>query len=243
MATRARPRLLDLFSGAGGASMGYHRAGFEVVGVDIEPQPHYPFEFHQGDATAVQWDRLGGCFWLGDLCLGCFDAVAASPPCPRFSVLSKSWNGAPELHPDYVDLIRRKFDATGLPYVIENVVGAPLRDPLRLCGSMFGLAVERHRLFESNIALTGPACDHAAQALTWPDGFPALRSGRETRARVVGVFGTGGGSAKDFETWRWAMGIGWMRTKAEIADSIPPAYTLHIGRQLHAHDRQDGAAR
>ena len=200
-------RLLDLFCGAGGASMGYHRAGFEVVGVDINPQPHYPFEFHQADA--LEFDLSG------------FDAIHASPPCQRYSAMTRRHVGRSESHPDLVAPMRERLIANGAPWVIENVEGSPLIDPVTLCGSMFGLGVRRHRLFESSSPLADPPpCDHAGQG------------------RVVGVYGNPGGSSKrdgisfgGVDTWREAMGIDWM-TGRELRESIPPACTEWIGAQL-----------
>lgn len=215
----SKPRLLDLFCKAGGASAGYARAGFEVVGVDIEPQPHYPFEFHQADALTYPLDG--------------FDVIHASPPCQRFSSISRV-HGVSDDHPDLIEVIRRRLVDSGKPYVIENVVGAPLLNPIICCGSSFGLGavcrdgawrqLRRHRLFESNAALLAPSCCH--------QGEP------------VGVYGNGGEQAKT--VWnggpnrgymgtrterREAMGIDWM-AHAELSQAIPPAYTEFIGRQL-----------
>lgn len=205
-----KPLLLDLFCGAGGASMGYSRAGFHVVGVDKEPQPNYPFEFIQDDA--IDYLMMHGRE---------FAAIAASPPCQVHSDLA-SLAG-----PGHVDLIpqtRAALLAVGVPYVIENVVGAPLIEPLMLCGSMFGLAsrgrlLKRHRLFESSIELSAPDVDRCA--------------GRE----VGGVYGDGGGGpmTRGYKFYaaqsREAMGIGWM-TRPELSQSIPPDYTRWIGDQL-----------
>ena len=140
-----KPRLLDLFCGAGGAAMGYHRAGFEVVGVDIEPQPRYPFEFYQADALNV----LTSIFTPLD-----FDAIHASPPCQAYSWSARRWTEVERA--DLLAPTRELLRATGLPYVIENVPGAPMQNPIRLCGVMFGLEVIRHRLFESNVAMVEP---------------------------------------------------------------------------------------
>src|SRR5690554_2039294 len=123
----SKPRLLDLFSCAGGAGVGYARSGFDVVGVDNKPQKHYPFEFHQDDALrylAEHWEE--------------FDAIHASPPCQVYSATKHAHAGAGN-HPDLLEPTREAVRATGLPYVIENVEGAPLLDPLTLCGSEFGL--------------------------------------------------------------------------------------------------------
>ncbi|MHB8311850.1 MAG: DNA cytosine methyltransferase [Candidatus Dormibacteria bacterium] len=130
-----KPRLLDLFSGGGGAAMGYHRAGFEVVGVDINPQPHYPFEFHQADAMAYPLDG--------------FDAIHASPPCQAYSEAT-AWRGSRANHPELIVPVRERLVMWGGPYVIENVAGArrELIGPVRLCGSWFGLPVRSHHYFE-----------------------------------------------------------------------------------------------
>jgi C-5 cytosine-specific DNA methylase len=146
--TPPRPRLLDLFCGAGGAAMGYARAGFEVVGVDIAPQPRYPFEFHLEDALEFLPLRR---IW------GDFDAIHASPPCQRWTRAQNAAQNA-DGHPDLITPLRPLLEATGLPYVIENVVGAPLRDPVKVCGLSLGLGVKRHRLFESNVSLFVPPC-------------------------------------------------------------------------------------
>ena len=190
--------------------MGYSRAGFDVVGVDIDPMPHYPFEFIQADAIEL----------LGDVdFLLSFDAIHASPPCQRYSAMTKRW-GKEDEHPDFVPIVREVFGLLDIPWVIENVEGAPLVDPTTLCGSMFGLKVRRHRLFETSFPVVQPACEHKSQG------------------RVVGVYGHPGGSSKrdgikfgGVDTWREAMDIDWM-TADELAEAIPPAYTEYIGRAL-----------
>jgi DNA (cytosine-5)-methyltransferase 1 len=219
-----RPRLLDLFCGAGGAAVGYARAGFEVVGVDVEPQPSYPFEFVQMDALDFMADDDGQAF----------DVIHASPPCKVHTSL-RAFSGAH--HVNLIPQTRAALASTGLPYVIENVPGAPLVDPLVLCGSSFGLGVRRHRLFESNIDLTGPSCDHGGQAARSP-GYPVKRyhSGKPVvvTSPVVGVFGRGQGLGPgEFDLWCKAMDIDWM-TRDEMAQAIPPAYTRHLGGQLFA---------
>jgi DNA (cytosine-5)-methyltransferase 1 len=206
-----KPRLLDLFCGAGGAAMGYHRAGFDVVGVDIEPQPHYPFEFHQGNALAV----LGAGF-VGWNSLRDFDAIHASPPCQAYSVAAKYQRNAGKEYPDLIGPTRELLEATGLPWVIENVPGAPMRTDVMLCGSQFGLNVRRHRLFEFSEPpfQLMPPCVHDSH--------------------VVGPYGNPNamkGSGKD---WAAAMGIDWMTTP-EMTQAIPPAYTEWIGAQLIRH--------
>jgi DNA (cytosine-5)-methyltransferase 1 len=216
-----RPRLLDLFCGAGGCSVGYHRAGFDVVGVDIEPQPNYPFEFHQADALTFPPDE--------------FDAIHASPPCQAYSVATKAWNGRIK-RAEHVDLVaptRRHLQGWGGLYVIENVPGAPLENAIQLCGSSFGLAVRRHRLFESNVSMMAPPCAHHLQA---ERKYPPTRSDRTALSPVVSVFGAGGGRAKNAALWATAMGIDWM-DKRGLAQAIPPAYTEHIGGYLMAELR------
>jgi DNA (cytosine-5)-methyltransferase 1 len=205
-----KPRLLDLFCGAGGAAMGYHRAGFEVVGVDINPQPHYPFEFHQADALTFPLEG--------------FDAIHASPPCQLFS-RAKHLRDAQGGKASAVNLIpqtRALLQGTGLPWVIENVPGAPLQG-VTLCGSTFGLRVRRHRVFEaSGQLLRHGECRHREQG------------------RPVGVYHImndhvpqGGTTARTLEEGQEAMGIDWMTWK-ELKEAIPPAYTEWIGTQLLA---------
>lgn len=148
-----KPKLLDLFCGAGGAGVGYHRAGFDVVGVDINPQPNYPFEFHQADALDYLADNHQQ-----------FDAIHASPPCQHYSAMSNCRPGLSGDYPDMVDQTRQLLDAIGKPWVIENVPGSGMatqatldgRHGIVLCGHMFGLNLYRHRIFESNIELTEP---------------------------------------------------------------------------------------
>lgn len=229
-----RPRLLDLFCKAGGASVGYQRAGFDVTGVDIAAQRHYPFPFVQADALAVLRDKR---FVAG------FDAIHASPPCQVHSALSglaatrRALRAKPIAEP--VNLIpptRRALVRVGLPYVMENVPGAPLNEPVTLCGSMFGLGVRRHRLFElGGWTARQPRCRHDEQDAASP-GYPVLRyhSGKPIvgRSTVVGVHGRGQGLGRgEVELWRSAMDIGWM-TRDELAQAIPPAYTRWIGRRL-----------
>lgn len=205
-----KPRLLDLFCGAGGAAMGYYRAGFDVVGVDIEPQPSYPFRFHQADALTFNLDG--------------FDAVHASPICQGFTAYKRR-HGHVRPRPNLIPTVRHRLAATGVPYVIENVPGAPLVDPVTLCGSSFGLDVRRHRLFESNITLHGPACDHGWQT---PRFAPATNRTNLRRTVEVGVWRI------PLAVQQKAMGIDWMALH-ELTLAIPPAYTEHLGAQLLAH--------
>lgn len=216
------PRLLDLFCKAGGAGRGYADAGFEVVGVDIEPQPRYPYTFHRADAFEVLTDR--------DFVAG-FDLIHASPLCKTHTAL-KAFSA--RHHQDQVDATRGLLVATDRPYVIENVPGAPLLDPVVLCGSMFGLGVRRHRLFElGRWTVEAPACDHAGQDARSP-GYPVRRyhSGRPqiVMSPVVGVYGRGQGLGRgETDLWRRAMRIDWM-TRDEMSQAVPPAYTRWIGQ-------------
>jgi DNA (cytosine-5)-methyltransferase 1 len=217
-----KPRLLDLCCKAGGCSVGYHRAGFEVVGVDIEPQPRYPFEFHQADMfevlTLAAWRPF----------LDRFDAIHASPLCKAHTSLSSLW---PDREwPDQITPLRPLLEATGKPWIIENVVGAPLRDPILICGSMIDppLDVMRHRLFETNWGC--PEHYWPCRHKLWTPRFPSEHRSQKNLARVVGVYG-GGRYAGSDALRRKAMGIEWM-TRSELTQAIPPAYTEYIGGEL-----------
>ena len=226
----SRPRLLDLFCGAGGAAEGYHQAGFDVVGVDIKPQPHYPFEFIKCDALDYFRDAKRLTYLLGEI-----DAIHASPVCKLWSRITRTNPAAAGMHNDGIAPLRPLLAATGLPYVIENVPEAPLIDPVLLCGSMFDLDVKRHRGFETNWRLQPPwrPCRHRI----WTKRFSPNRSDRRRNpgvlSSVVTVAGHGGGAGQHVEDWRRAMVIDWM-TRDELAQAIPPAYTEFIGAQLLA---------
>ena len=219
----SKPRLLDLFCGAGGAAMGYHRAGFDVIGVDLHPQPHYPFEFHQADAMTFPLDG--------------FDAVHASPPCQAYSAGKNMWKGRlPEdRHPDLVDATRARLVASGLPYVIENVEGAPLTNYVVLCGDMFGLGVKRHRLFETSFFIWNPPVCRRSH----PDFEVSVFGGGALSRTPSGGWTKGTGNFMQrrvhvaHERAKVAMGIDWMG-RDELSQAIPPAYTEWIGTQLLA---------
>lgn len=230
----SRPKLLDLFCGAGGAGEGYRRAGFDLLGVDINPQPDYPGKFIQADAIEFLKRMVaGGTFeWMGP---GLFAAAHASPPCQASSALTKGTNRGREyqqLIPQTRDLLaqwRGKPWGDGLATVIENVQGADVRRDLTLCGEMFGLGVIRHRYFEvSGFTATAPAHKpHRGRVRGW-------RHGTYFDGPYLAVYGDGGGKGSVAE-WQAAMGIDWTGDRKAIAEAIPPAYTEHIGRQLLAH--------
>jgi hypothetical protein len=204
-------KVLDLFCGAGGASMGYHLAGFDVTGIDIKHGKRYPFNYIRKDVMTLTVEDLQP-----------YDLIHASPPCQSYSITKhlRIAQGKQTKKLDLVEPVRKLLIESGKPYVIENVVGSPLIDPVLVCGSAFGLKVRRHRLFESNKPLNGTKCDHKAQG------------------RPVGIYGSlndeipkGGRTAKTIEEGRLAMGIDWM-IWGELVEAIPPKYTEWIANQL-----------
>ena len=205
------PRVLDLFCGAGGASMGYVKAGYEVVGMDIKHGKRYPFEYIRRDVMTLRPEDLEG-----------FDLIHASPPCQTYSVTKhlRVAQGKSTSKQDLLAQVRSLLVVSEIPYVIENVKGAPLIDPVQLCGSAFGLKVRRHRLFESSMKLRGTDCHHKQQG------------------KPVGIYGSmrdeipgGGHTAKTMDEAHEAMGINWM-IWGELVEAIPPAYTHYIGQQI-----------
>ena len=218
-------RLLDLYCKAGGASKGYADAGFEVVGIDIKKQKRYPFEFIQADCLEI----------LKDLdYLRTFDVITASPPCQTHSRTKhlRDAQGGTTTKIDLIPQTREALIASGKPYVIENVPGAPLIKPVQFCGSSFGLKVRRHRLFESNLELTGSVCKHKEQGK--PIGvYGAMNDTAQGLDKTTGKYVIGGSTAKTVKEAREAMGIDWM-IWGELVEAIPPAYTYEIGKQLVA---------
>jgi DNA (cytosine-5)-methyltransferase 1 len=215
----SRPRLLDLFCGAGGASMGYHRAGFDVTGVDNRPMPRYPFAFVESDALAYVAEHGRE-----------YDAIHASPPCHHYSTGTQHRKRAGIVYPDLLVPTQDLLRASGRPYTIENVPGAArlLRAPILLCGGMFGLGVMRHRYFETNVpairalphSCNGDRIDRDAVSVTRhgpPPRWYRKHPGATFRVTI----------------WHDAMGINWMDRRS-LTQAIPPAYTEHIGAQLLA---------
>lgn len=203
-------RLLDLFCCQGGASAGYAEAGFEIVGVDIEPQPRYPFEFVREDALAVLDDPD----FLSE-----FDAIHASPPCQAFTMAQRIQG---RKHPDLIQPTRQLLEKTGLPWVIENVVGAPLSDPVILCGTMFGLETYRHRLFETGGGFELPSLPHPEH--TAPVAKMGRPAGDGEFMHIVGNF-------SGVDRARRIMGMPWANRDG-LREAIPPAYTRYVGAKL-----------
>ncbi|WP_181770350.1 DNA cytosine methyltransferase [Amycolatopsis pittospori] len=222
----ARKRILDACCCAGGAGKGYHNAGFDVVGVDIEPQPNYPYDFHQGDA--IEFIRDHGHE---------FDAVHISPPCQNACALTagnRRREGWTDSHMDLIPAARAVLadlhTRTGIPTVMENVQGSRLRRDLVLCGLTFGLRVFRHRYFEIN-GITVHQPTHPTHRGHRVAGW---RHGVRHEGDMVAVYGDGGGKGS-IADWQNAMGIHHTDVRREIAEAIPPAYTHHIGEALHTH--------
>ena len=216
------PLALDLFCGAGGAAYGLRQAGYCIVGVDIKPQPRYPFLFVQADALRLPFD------------LSIFEFIWASPPCQDYSSLKSL---ATKKRGKLIPAVRSMLEASGKPYVIENVVGSELKDPIRLCGSMFGLGVWRHRLFECKPPVVFvPECSHSL----CPEPIDVTGTGgpfHGTRKKA------GGGISRkptNLAHARQVMGIDWM-TRPELSQAIPPAYSKFIAdAMLSARQNKEG---
>jgi DNA (cytosine-5)-methyltransferase 1 len=205
-------KLLDLFCGVGGASAGYTAAGFDVTGIDLKHGKRYPYTYIRGNVSE----------YLNNDYLQQFDVIHASPPCQTHSITQHLRNaqGKSTSKVDMIPQVRAALIASGVPYIIENVPGSPLIEPIQLCGSSFNLKVRRHRLFESNINLKGSICNHKAQG------------------KPVGVYGSlndeipgGGHTAKTLQQARSAMGIEWALW-GELVEAIPPIYTEYLGKQI-----------
>lgn len=244
-----KPALLDLYCKAGGAGMGYClEFGCEIVGVDKDPQKRYPFHFVQADALTTLQRLMDGYAITAeiengykDYYLSDFFAIHASPPCQKHSAMTKGrWKDRLPSHPDLIAPTRELLIKTGLPYIIENVVGAPLINPVMLCGTMFNLQSKagnplyRHRLFETSfqVGLTPPCSHSKASAIgVYGGGQNPARK----RLPAVAVYGHSGGTSKrgnatfGIDARREAMGIGWM-TGEELSQAIPPAYTQFVAR-------------
>lgn len=204
-------KLLDLYCCGGGAAKGYANAGFEVTGVDITPQPKYPYEFVLSDAIEYVKNNYHK-----------FDAIHASPPCQKFTKAGKEHRKNGKVYDDFLELTRDTLKEIGIPYIIENVPDAPMENPIQLCGSMFGLKTYRHRLFESNINLVAPS--HPTHI---------AKNTKMGRAPVEGEFIQVVGHFSGVPFAQQAMGIDWLGQK-ELAQAIPPAYTEYLGYQLRA---------
>ena len=224
-----KPRILDLFCCAGGAAVGYSRAGFDVTGVDIAPQPRFPFKFIQADVLHLNQEFLAS-----------FDAIHASPPCQHYSDLAKRNRNADDW-PDLVGPVRDILTTSDRPWVIENVEGAPLMNPVVLCGTMFAnLRVIRHRLFETSFAIEQPLhIPHAHHPRCHT--FDKRKKHFGKTCEWTDYVSVNGGGNCSIAAARDAMGIDWM-TKKEINEAIPPDYTEYIGRLLmiHLQETADG---
>jgi DNA (cytosine-5)-methyltransferase 1 len=214
-------KVLDLFCGAGGASTGYHRAGFEVTGIDVKHGKRYPFKYLRLDVRELQPSDLAE-----------YDLIHASPPCQTHSITRNlriaQGNSTSKL--DLLEPTRKLLEASGKPYIIENVPGAPLINPVQLCGSSFKLKVRRHRHFESNMKLVGSICNHKEQGK--PVGvYGAMNDTAQGLDKTTGKYVIGGSTAKTIEEAREAMGIDWM-IWGELVEAIPPVYTEYLGKQV-----------
>ncbi|MEE1777675.1 DNA cytosine methyltransferase [Streptomyces sp. NPDC049952] len=229
-----QPRLLDLFCCAGGAAMGYHRAGFEVTGVDIADRPNYPFTFHRADAL----EYLAALIASGEI--EQYAAVHTSPPCQAGCALTVGTNasrGWGRKHVQLIPELRTLLDASGLPYVIEQPNGkAPVRRDVWLCGEMFHLGVLRHRNFEPG-GWSMPQPEHPKHR-GYVRGY---RHGVYRDGPYVAPYGAGGGKATVPEM-QTSMGITWTDVREELTEAIPPAFSEHIGRALLTAARPAGVA-
>jgi hypothetical protein len=233
-------KCLDLFCCDGGAAMGLNKAGFdEIVGIDIEPHPNYPFDFIQADATDPPVD------------LNEFDFFWASPPCQGFSIGTLGWRNQGKEYPDLIKATRNLLKATNKPYCIENVPNAPIKKHLLLCGEMFRLNIIRHRHFEiSGFRAEQPRHPHHKKNLevqkvwTGGDGIGGYGTNKRKRKEMREYFkkkysaycqvaGHGGdGWSSRIGDWQKAMGIDWISNKKFLAEAVPPAYSEYIGKEF-----------
>jgi DNA (cytosine-5)-methyltransferase 1 len=199
--------------------MGYHQAGFEVVGVDINPQPNYPFTFVQADATNPPLD------------LDSFDLVHASPPCQHFSRYRNAVKDIEERYENLIPETQALLRQSGKPYVIENVPKAPIRNDLQLCGSMFGLDVRRHRWFElEGFEVPSPECNHKV----WPRRRYNSSTGRKNLRFTIEV----GAWDEPLALQKQAMGVDWTLTVRELSEAVPPRFARFIG-EAFVQGRED----
>lgn len=215
-----RPRLLDLFGGCGGAAKGYQRAGFDVTSIDNRASEHW------GDRRVMDWEQA-----LDELPLDQFVAIHASPPCQGYTTMNHT---AKDEYPLLIPEVRERCQSTGLPFVIENVGGAPIRRDLMLCGEQFGLRVVKHRYFETGGGFAVPALahpKHRGRVAGWRHGEPIA-------GYYFQVHGNGG-SRGTIQQWQYAMGINWTSSRHELAEAIPPAYTEWIGGHLMRYVTQN----
>lgn len=219
----AQPLVLDAYCCAGGSGTGFARAGCEVVGIDVNYQSSYPFEFKQEEALGFLLKVLDNGMRLPDGRR--VHAINASPPCQHYTALARGTNGNQKDYPALIEPTRELLQETGVPWVIENVPAAPLINPVTLCGEMFDLRVIRHRRFETNWDLAQPVhIKHRSRVAGW-------RHGQTYEGYYFAVYGNGGQKGTLAE-WKMAMDIDWMRTKAELVEAIPPAYTQYIAEQM-----------
>ncbi len=226
-----RPLLLDLFCGAGGCSVGYHRAGFDVIGCDIKPSPRYPFSCWEDDAMKIL-DRLATGKRVRSFRASDFAVIHASPPCQRYSRAAFTADSKTR-HPDLLTPVRSLLQAIGRPYMIENVDGAPVQQAIMLCGLMFGLKVFRHRWFESSHLIMVPEHPSHRGKIIGKGGMCCVvgHGGGVSRRMKEQVDRHTHGGQQNKAEWVAAMGIDWM-TRNELSQAIPPAYTEFIGKRL-----------
>lgn len=221
-----KPLLVDLCCKAGGSSKGYAMAGFEIIGVDKDPQPHYPFKFIQADVLKL------------DLVKFFPDSVIfhASPPCQLYSRGTIGFRKRGYEYPDVLTPLRKKLFMIGKPFILENVIGSPLRKDLVLCGEMFSLKVIRHRIFEIH-GFHVPKIQHIKHRLSICKGTAIMVCSGERpggwfkKGYYSTIAGHGGGYKNTLADWKEAMQIDWMNKK-ELSQAIPPAYTEYIGRSI-----------